>query len=56
MHIELPQLVYLFLVFVSIGMACAKHGEPKTGTDNGWITTIASAIVLSILWWGGFFS
>ncbi|QWY14277.1 hypothetical protein [Xanthomonas phage M29] len=51
-----PQLIYLALMFVGIGIAVSKHGQPETGKHNAWVTLIASALVINLLLWGGFFS
>lgn len=50
------QITYLLLIAISLGMTFAKHGEPKTGKENGWITLITSGVVLFILYKGGFFN
>lgn len=50
------QLIYLLMITLSLGMTFAKHGEPKTGKENGWITLITAGVVLFILYKGGFFN
>ncbi|WNL50900.1 hypothetical protein Murka_0064 [Xanthomonas phage Murka] len=56
MLMNAPQLIYLALMFVGIGIAVSKHGQPETGKHNAWVTLIASALVINLLLWGGFFS
>lgn len=51
-----PQYVYLALLCVGVGMACAKHGEPKTGKHDGWTTLISAGLLIALLWSGGFFA
>lgn len=50
-----PQFAYLALIFISVGMNCARHGQPRDGKHNGWTSLVAAGIILSILWAGGFF-
>lgn len=56
MHLGIPQLLILALYFMNIGMNVAKNGEPKEGTYSAATSLIATAISLTILAWGGFFS
>lgn len=51
-----PQIIYLLLTFLSLGYSIAKHGEPKTGQNNCITDLIATIIIFSLLYWGGFFS
>ena len=48
------QLIYLMLVLIGLGFCIAKHGQPRS-PYNVWADLIATIIVLSILYWGGFF-
>lgn len=50
-----PQLLYLGLTFVSMGIALGKHGEPHQGKHNFFATVIAGIIQILILKAGGFF-
>lgn len=54
MIIGWPQGIYLVLITLSLGITIAKWGEPQTGT-HGWGTIIGVAIVLPLLYLGGFF-
>lgn len=49
-------LIYLALTFLGLGIAFAQHGQPKTGNHNAGITVVGTALVLLLMWWGGFFS
>jgi LPXTG-motif cell wall-anchored protein len=51
-----PQYVYLALAFLALGLNLAKHGEPKTGTVNFWVSLVGLALVATLLWFGGFFA
>lgn len=52
---EWPQLVYLGSVFLSMGLALGKHGEPQQGKHNFFATAIGGIIQILILKAGGFF-
>lgn len=49
-----PQIVYLALSGISLLLTAHDHGKPRTNT-NFWSSAIAAVIMISILWWGGFF-
>lgn len=51
----IPQLIYLALSFMGIGMAIKEHGEEKKGKHNAWISLISALICWCILYSGGFF-
>jgi hypothetical protein len=48
------QIIYLVLAFIGLLLAANKHGKPKKNY-NFWHSFIAMCIVLSLLYWGGFF-
>lgn len=54
MKLEWPQVVMLALYFIQIGFSLSKHGEPKTGKHNFFVSVIATAIGAWILYKGGF--
>ena len=49
-----PQIIYLCLLLLGLVVAVAKHGEDKGKYHAGW-TLVGEAILLWILYWGGFF-
>ena len=51
----LPQIIILFLIVLSIGSSLESHDKPKTGKNSFWSSLISNAILLALLWWGGFF-
>lgn len=51
----IPQIIIVILYALNVGIALAKHGEPKEGNYNVFFTLIGAAISVGILWWGGFF-
>jgi hypothetical protein len=50
-----PQIIYLILFCVGIGMAIEGHGKTKFGTENMWTSFIAGAVTLFLLFAGHFF-
>jgi hypothetical protein len=50
------QLIYLALCLIGLGMTFAKHGEPKTGKHNGWVSLISVGITFFILYKCDFFN
>lgn len=50
-----PQIIMVVLIAMSLGIHLANHGEPKDGTYNFWLELISEAIMVSLLFWGGFF-
>lgn len=50
-----PAIIILVLVFLDIVMAMALHGKPK-GKWNAGMTLLNEAIIVGLLYWGGFFS
>ena len=56
MSLGAPQLIYLALAFMDIGVETVKHGEPKDGIHNFWATVMARTLMIGLLYWGGFFS
>ena len=55
MTLGIAQLIYLALIFLSIGITLSNWGEP-IDRNHGWIDIIATLIILGLLTWGGFFS
>lgn len=54
-HVGWPQGIYLAIGFLSLGIILAKDGEPQKPYSIGR-SLIAWAIVMPLLYWGGFFS
>jgi len=51
----LPQLIYLGLVAIGLGVQLEQHGKPKTGNHNVLLALLGAAVGLSIQYWGGFY-
>jgi hypothetical protein len=56
MNIQAPEIVYIILVSLSLGIATAQHGEPNKGKVSIFQTLISHALTAALLHWGGFFS
>ena len=50
-----PQVIYLILFCVGLGIAMEKHGKEKTGKENFWTTLIVGIAILYLLYAGHFF-
>ncbi len=51
-----PQIIYLSLFFMGLLLSAYRHGKPKKVENyNFWIDSIAAALVLALVYWGGFF-
>lgn len=51
-----PQFITLALYGIGCGISLAKHGEPETGEHNFFTSLAMSAVCITVLWWGGYFS
>jgi len=50
-----PQLIYLCLVFMSLGINISEHGKIEEKPKNAWYSILSISIGLGLLYWGGFF-
>lgn len=51
-----PAIIYIVLISISLLFEAHDHGKPKEGRNNFWNALIATAIVVGLLVWGGFFN
>lgn len=56
MKLHIPQIIFLALICMSVGMHLAKNGEQRDGEYNFGLALICAAIEIGLLWWGGFFT
>jgi hypothetical protein len=49
------QWVVAFNYFASFGIVMAKYGQKRTDSFD-WTDLVASALMMALLWSGGFFS
>jgi len=53
----IPQLTYLAMTFMGLGIAIVQHGTPKKPSkNNAWLSIIGTAVVMALLYKGGFFA
>ncbi len=56
MKFGIPQIIYLALTFMSLGVNLANDGKLKPpDTYNFWTQLLVTAFIIAILYWGGFF-
>lgn len=51
-----PQIIWIVLVTLSVGLHLSKHGEPRTERYSFWGMLLNAAITAGLLYWGGFFN
>ena len=51
----IPQIIYLVLSFAGLLWAAHKHGQRKDGNHDFWIALVGTTLVLTLLYYGGFF-
>jgi len=56
MNLQAPQIIYICIVFLAMGIGLAEHGTPQKGNNNFTHSLIGNALTLGLLYWGGFFS
>ncbi|CTR35241.1 putative phage-related lytic murein transglycosylase [Escherichia coli] len=56
LHMYWPQVVWSVTALLGMGMALARHGQPRTDKHNFWYQSLAVLIAGWLLWCGGFFS
>ena len=50
-----PQIVWIALSAIGIGIALVKHGKPRKSYYNFWVTLISLGLEVLVLYNGGFF-
>ena len=48
-------IIIIILLAIDLGMSLAKHGEPKGGTYNFWVTLLAVALQAYLFYAAGLF-
>ncbi|KHS67332.1 lytic murein transglycosylase [Pectobacterium brasiliense] len=51
-----PQITWIVLVSLGLGMTLMKHGEPRTDKHSAWWALFGALATAWLLWCGGFFS
>jgi hypothetical protein len=55
MTLGIPQLIFLALIVLNLGIVMAKNGQPRSGKHSFVANLIADGLLLGLLYWGGFF-
>lgn len=50
-----PQIILVALIGIKVGVALAKDGQARTGKHSIKAGLVNNAVLLTLLWWGGFF-
>ena len=50
-----PQIIVIIWLCLGLGITLSKHGEPKEGKESFWRDASVTVILMSLLYWGGFF-
>jgi hypothetical protein len=56
MTLHWPQLTLLFLWVLGLGLELALHKKPRIGAYNFWAALIVRALLVFLLYKGGFFA
>lgn len=51
----IPQIIWLVINILGLGIHLAKHGEPRDGKYNFFVALFVVAIDIILLKFGGFF-
>lgn len=49
MKVGIPQMIYLALMFLVLGIDLCQHGKPKEGKHNFGVGLISTALMLYLL-------
>lgn len=45
-----PALVIVALNLIGLGISIEQHGTPRKGTNNAWVSLVASVLTLTLLY------
>jgi len=51
-----PQIIYILLILANLMLISNRHGKEKTGKHNLWIDLVSLALMVGLIYWGGFFN
>lgn len=51
-----PEIILIVLWSLGLLFSASKHGKPKEGDHNIFVSIIALAITISLLMWAGLFN
>jgi 2-keto-4-pentenoate hydratase len=50
-----PQIIWISLAAMGVGISIVKHGEPRS-PHSMWASIIGTPLAVALLYWGGFFT
>lgn len=50
-----PQITYIAIACLGLGLMLALHGTPRKGKHNFWVSLVSTFLMIFILYKGGFF-
>ena len=56
MYIGIPEAIFLVCLGLNAGVVIVKHGKPRENNYNIFVTLLDNMILLTLLYWGGFFN
>lgn len=56
LYLQWPQIIWIVLALLGLGIHIAKHGQPNPRTYGAWSFLISRIIFAALLAWNGFFS
>lgn len=56
LYLQWPQLIWIAVALLGLGVHIAKHGQTDTVTYSGWEQLLRIALIAALLSWGGFFT
>lgn len=55
MILEIPQIIWIVLTMLGLGIYLAKHGKKKEDNYNFWSALLGVILNCILLYYGGFF-
>jgi uncharacterized membrane protein len=49
-----PQIIMIVLLSIGIVSGLMKHGEQRKDKYSVWSSLFGAALMVALLWWGGF--
>lgn len=56
MNMHAPQIILIVLMSLSLWRGIDRHGTTTAEQNNAWINLVSVALLVAVLWWGGFWS
>ena len=56
MGLHAPQIIYIALCCLNLGIHLAKHDQPRADKFSFFGALLSNSIAAGLLYWGGFFN